>query len=181
MALDMVFVYLQLMKRLVLIRHAKSSWKDPLLGDFDRPLNKRGERDAPNMAKRLKEKKIFPDTVLSSPSFRTRATCNVFCETLNFDTSKVIFDRSLYHADTSNFYQVLSTLKDLPDTEEVVLLFGHNPGLTEFSNSLFDAEIENVPTCGVVCGTLKISRWKELQPHSGVLDFFDYPKRKKHK
>jgi len=168
------------MKRLLLIRHAKSSWKNADLPDAERPLNKRGQKDAPRMAKRLKEKRIFPDVILCGPAVRTKATCEVFCELLNFDLQRVQYLPELYHASETTLLRVVRQVKDTADRDQVVLIFGHNPGLTDFANLLFDEEIENVPTCGVVCGEVKAATWNEVKPGCGTLDFFDYPKRKKH-
>lgn len=167
------------MKKLYLVRHAKSSWDDPDLPDFERPLNKRGKKDAPNMAKRLKERRVTPDIMVSSTATRAQDTCMKFAEVLDFEKSKIKTTRSLYHADEEQILKVLKDLKDFPgDDEEVVLLFGHNPGLTEFANLLLDTYIDNIPTCGIVAVTLKIDRWKDASFGCGELDFFDFPKNK---
>ncbi|HNU42759.1 MAG TPA: histidine phosphatase family protein, partial [Cyclobacteriaceae bacterium] len=139
------------MKKLYLIRHAKSSWDHPDLRDFDRPLNKRGQKDAPRMGKRLKEKRITPDVMLSSPAERALATCQAIARVLGFDNAKIKTNQKLYHASEDGILDVIRNLKDSPrDSEEVVLLFGHNPGLTEFANVLLNQTIDNIPTCGVV-------------------------------
>jgi phosphohistidine phosphatase len=166
------------MKKLYVIRHAKSSWDDVLLSDFDRPLNERGEKDAPRMAKRLKEKSVFPDVVLSSTANRALSTCLVFCSKLDFSKEKIQKEKKLYHASENQIFEILRNIKDLNDDEEVVLVFGHNPGLTEFCNSLLNEDIHNVPTCGIVACTLQINSWKEIKTGCGHLDFIDYPKRK---
>lgn len=165
------------MKKLYLVRHAKSSWDDPDQPDFDRPLNKRGKKDAPRMAKRLKEKRVTPDIMISSPAQRAIDTCKEFAKTLDYKKDKIATTRSLYHANEDQILKVLKDLKDLPkDDEEVVLLFGHNPGLTEFANSLLNADIDNIPTCGIVAATLNIDKWKDAHFGCGRLDFFDFPK-----
>lgn len=167
------------MKTLYLIRHAKSSWDDPDLGDFERPLNKRGKKDAPNMAKRLKEKRITPDFMISSPATRAFDTCKEFARILDYDKDKIKTDKRLYHADEDQILTVIRELKDRErDEEEVVLLFGHNPGLTEFANSLLNESIHNMPTCGIVKAQLKIDRWKDAAFGCGELEFFDFPKSK---
>lgn len=166
------------MKTLYIIRHAKSSWDNPDLSDFERPLNSRGKKNAPRMAKRLKEKRIVPDVMLTSPAERALATCQEFARVLNFDENKIKADRRLYHADEDQILTVIRELKDSPrDSEEVVMLFGHNPGLTEFVNSLLKEELENIPTCGIVAASLNIDRWKDTRFGCGELKFFDYPKR----
>ena len=166
------------MKQLLIVRHAKSSWDNPLLADFDRPLNQRGEKDAPKMAKRLRDQKVIPDLVISSPANRALTTCKAFCDELHFPIERIQIEKKLYHASEEQILSVLKTLKDHPhDKEEVVMIFGHNPGITEFTNSLLNEDIDNIPTCGVVGGLLSIPSWKELTWGCGELDFFDYPKK----
>ncbi len=162
------------LKTLYLIRHAKSSWDSAALHDFERPLNKRGERDAPNMAKRLKEKHVLPDMMLSSPANRTLTTCKVFARLLGFSTSKITTNQSLYHA---NGESILDILKDTPSFVRTLLLFGHNPGFTDFANELMDEHIHNIPTTGIVACTLPIHLWSELDWGKGEMILFDYPKK----
>jgi phosphohistidine phosphatase len=167
------------MKKLYLIRHAKSSWDDPELDDFDRPLNKRGQKDAPRMGKRLKEKRITPDVMLSSPAARALATCHAIAAILQFDESKIKTDKRLYHANEDQILEVIRGLKDFPhDSKEVALIFGHNPGLTEFANALVNQTIDNIPTCGIVAAELPVKSWKEVTFGCGNMLFFDFPKSK---
>ena len=167
------------MKTLYLIRHAKSSWDDPEQADHERPLNKRGKKDAPNMARRLKEKHVTPDVMITSTATRAHDTCRAFAKILDFDKDKIKTEKRLYHADEEQILKVIRELKDRErDDEEVVLLFGHNPGLTEFANRLLDENIDNIPTCGIVKAQLKIKHWKEAQFGCGELEFFDFPKSK---
>src|SRR5690349_5686762 len=151
------------MKTLIIIRHAKSSWDDPELSDFKRPLNDRGKRDAPRMAKRLKEKGLTINTVVSSPAVRAFETCKVFIKTLGFPEEQVQPNRDLYHAGDEMILNVVRKLKDHPVENEVALLFGHNPGLTEFVNNLVDEDIDNVPTAGVVCCGLDVEKWRDVK------------------
>ena len=166
------------MKKLYLIRHAKSSWDNLDLKDIDRPLNKRGEKDAPRMAKRLKEKDIHPDVMISSPAKRARETCHVIAKVLDFPEANIKIDKQLYHANEDQLLRVVKGIKDLKDSEEVVLIFGHNPGLMDFANSLLSEDIENIPTCGVVGSTLEIKSWKDASFGCGEMTLFDFPKNK---
>lgn len=165
------------MKKLYIIRHAKSSWDEPGLSDFERPLNDRGKRDAPRMAKRLKEKEIHPDLMLSSPAKRALSTCKRIAGVLNYAPEKIKTDQRLYHASDD---QILKVLKELNDKQNEVLLFGHNPGLTDFVNEFTSDEtyIPNIPTCGVIAYEINIDTWKELDWGKGDLQFFDYPKNR---
>ncbi len=166
------------MKTLYLVRHAKSSWDNTALSDLDRPLNKRGERDAPRMGKRLKEREVAPDLMLSSPANRAITTCKVIANILGYDKSRIKTDQRIYHADEEELFQILSELKY---TQEDVILFGHNPGFTYFANVLFSEHIMNIPTCGIVAGKLKIKSWKEIKAGCGKMEFFDFPKKNKKK
>ncbi len=165
------------MKELIVVRHAKSSWDTPL-PDFERPLNSRGERDAPIIAKRLKEKRVHPDMMITSPATRAAETCKVFAHVLNFSWSKVISEKDLYHASEDAIFRIASRLKDRNDEEEVVMIFGHNPGLTEFVNQLTNEKIDNVPTTGVVAIKVNVNSWIEIKPGCGELLWFDYPKKR---
>ena len=131
------------------------------------------------MAKRLKEKQVTPDCMITSAATRALDTCEAFAKVLDFKKNKINKDNHLYHADEDQILTVIRALKDLErDDEEIVLLFGHNPGLTEFANLLMDEHIDNIPTCGIVKAHLKIDRWKDTRFGCGKLEFFDFPKSK---
>jgi phosphohistidine phosphatase len=164
------------MKTLIVVRHAKSSWDDPELSDFKRPLNDRGEHDASRMARRLKEKDLSVDAVVSSPAVRALMTCHVFADVLKFPKDQVQEIRELYHAGDEI---ILDVVKKLGDHMKVAMLFGHNPGLTDFVNNLLDEEIDNVPTTGIVCCNLKIGKWSDARWGCGEMVFFDWPKKEK--
>lgn len=167
------------MKKLYLIRHAKSSWDNLSLDDFDRPLNSRGEKDAPKMGKRLQDKKIAPDVIVTSPAKRALDTCLIIIKFLGFPKEKISIDKRLYHASEEELLRVIRELKDHPnDEEENVLLFGHNPGLTNFANQLLNEHIQNIPTTGIVVASLSIKKWQEIDWGCGKLLFFDFPKSK---
>lgn len=165
------------MKTLHIIRHAKSSWDDTELSDFDRPLNERGKRDAPRMGKRLKEKSIYPGVIISSPAKRALSTAKRISKVLDYDKDKIKTTRQLYHADEQTTLSVIHQVKDKFDH---VFIIGHNPGLTDFVNTLRDDEmdLDNLPTCGVVAFTLPVERWQDITWGSGKIIFFDYPKLK---
>lgn len=164
------------MKTLYIVRHAKSSWSDPLADDFDRPLNERGKRDAPRMGKRLKEKGILPSLIISSPAKRARSTARRIAKELKYKKDDIKEDRKLYHAEEE---VILDVIRKLKDKHNSVMLFGHNPGLTNFVNSLQDKEfdLDNLPTCGIAAFQLKIDSWSEIAWGKGTMVFFDYPKR----
>jgi len=164
-------------KSLYIIRHAKSSWDNPLQDDLDRPLNDRGKRDAPRMAKRLKEKEIHPDLMLSSPAKRARSTARRMAKVFKYDKENIKTDRSLYHADEAT---LLSVIQQINNKHDVVMLFGHNPGLTDFVNSFMadELDIDNIPTAGVVAFRLDVANWKDVEWGKNKILFFDFPKSK---
>lgn len=162
------------MKEICLIRHAKSSWDDPLLADFDRPLNERGKKDAPRMAKRFKEREIALDLLYTSPARRARKTCRLFAKVLGFSKSAIRLEEGLYHAGEDTLMRFVLGLDDKQDT---VAIFGHNPGLTEFANLLTHSGIVNIPTTGIVHIRFAVNRWKDILPGKGKVVFFDFPKK----
>ncbi len=161
------------MKKLYLVRHAKSSWASPNVDDFDRPLNERGSADAPRMASLLNQREVAPTLMISSPAIRALTTCRLFAETMHYEQSQIILERKLYHASEETLLSVLSTIDN---NEESVMLFAHNPGITEFANALLKISIDNIPTCGIVGALLNIRSWKEISFGCGQMEFFIYPK-----
>lgn len=163
------------MKMLYAIRHAKSSWDDLSLDDLDRPLNERGERDAPRMGKRLKERHVVPDLMITSPAKRALSTCKKIAKILDYPKEAIKVEPKLYHASEDQFLQIVHSINNKQDT---VLLFGHNPGLTDFVNKLTEGSIQNIPTCGVAACSFKTESWNEVGWKKATLEFFDFPKNK---
>lgn len=162
------------MKRLYLIRHAKSSWSNPDVGDFDRSLNDRGKRDAPEMGRRLKESKVEPELILSSPAKRARKTAKIVAKEINFPKKHIMTDESIYLAGVSTLLEVI---RHIDDALHQVILVGHNPGLTDLADYLTNCQIDNIPTCGIFCMDFDIRSWKEVAKGEGKFVFFDYPKK----
>lgn len=160
------------MKNLILLRHAKSSWKDVALDDFHRPLSHRGKQDAPKMAKKLSKRGIQFDLIISSSARRTLDTANIFADVLNYN-SEIIFNRKLYEV---SYRHILSLINQIDNKFENVLLVCHNPGITNLVNYLSDSFIDNIPTAGIV-GLMTECIWKEVNEKSCSFLFFDYPKK----
>jgi phosphohistidine phosphatase len=154
-------------KKLYLLRHAKSSWKDFSIRDFDRPLNKRGKHDAPMMAKRMAKRGIKPDIILSSPAKRAKATSKQFSEKLG---TKILYHDSIYESSATRLKEII---KDAFETYDSVMLVGHNPSMTVLSNALSDYHIDNIPTCGIVGFVFEEGA---VENGKAALLFFDYPK-----
>lgn len=162
------------MKTLFLIRHAKSSWENPSLKDFDRPLNKRGLRDAPFMARMLEKKIPPPDKLVSSPAKRAYTTATYFAQAFGIDNEDIQQELGVYEAYTNELLFIIHRFDPKWDT---VCLFGHNPGFTNLTNQYTDEIIPNVPTCGIVKISGKIDDWKDFQPDKMSLRAFYYPKQ----
>ncbi|WP_218943524.1 SixA phosphatase family protein [Exilibacterium tricleocarpae] len=161
------------MKTLLVVRHAKSSWADPGLGDRDRPLNRRGLADAPQMGERLRRRGDIPQAIVASVALRAAATARALAAALGFAPDAIRYDESLYTFDSA---QLLGCVQSFDDTWTRCLLVGHNPAVTELVNDLGYCDIDNVPTCGMVKLTLPVTRWSDLAPGRGSMDYFDYPK-----
>lgn len=162
------------MKLLTLIRHAKSSWKEPGMEDFARPLNGRGKRDAAAMGQRLAAEGFLPDVIVSSPAKRARSTAARMGKEIGYPKSDIVFEEGIYHA-TSD--RLLLIVRALDDSLDHVALVGHNPGFSELSGLLSQDYVGDMPTCGIVRLQLPVASWQEVKRKCGGLLDFDYPKR----
>ncbi len=162
------------MKNLFVVRHAKSSWANMGQDDFDRPLNDRGFRDAPNMAQRLHDKGFRMDAIVSSPARRALTTARYFAEQFGHEPKNITQIERLYHASSATFYDVIA--KELNDSWESVTLFSHNPGITNFVNSLGMVQLDNMPTCAIFGVQADINQWSEFADAEKRFVLFDYPK-----
>lgn len=161
------------MKKLFLIRHAKSDWADPGIKDFDRPLNHRGLRDAPVMARRLKDILKHVDILISSPALRAKTTAAFFSELYSTSKNNVLHDPRIYDA---GFSQLLQVVNELDNKYHVVLLFGHNPGFSDLTTYLGGMHID-MPTCSIAELEFEVESWSMVSANSGKLASFDYPKK----
>lgn len=162
------------MKQLYLVRHAKSSWRNPDLSDFARPLNERGERDAPFMGKRFCKYDVRPDLILSSPASRAISTAKIIAGEIGCSINEIQTDDGLYLADVPT---LLNTVTRVDDAFNDLMVFAHNPGITEFAEYLSNYRIGNVPTCGAVCVKFDVQSWHDVKRGEGEFVFFDYPKK----
>lgn len=162
------------MKQLVLVRHAKSSWKNTELADFDRPLSNRGKRDASAMAERLKQWDLQPTLILSSPAKRARKTAKIVAEALDYSNEAISWDSRIYLQGVNS---LLVALTETDDHHGVVLLVGHNPNLTELAERLTGDALDEIPTAGVVLIRCNGKDWRDLAETGGETERFDYPKK----
>ena len=163
------------MKTLYIVRHAKSSWDNPNLDDFDRPLNSRGKKNAPEMGERLKKKGIKPDLIISSSAKRAYTTAVKIAKEIGYPKNDIKRTENFYLAGVNASLRIIH---QVDDHVESLMIFGHNPGWTDLSNYLCDFQIDNIPTCGISAITFEIDKWSEVKTGGGKLLFFDYPKNK---
>lgn len=159
------------MRQLFLVRHAKSDQGHDELADIDRPLNTRGYRDAPRMAWVLHARGVKPDVIVSSPAVRAISTALIFARELGFPPHQVVLDERLYEASPSTMTQVIAG-----HSAASVMLFGHNPTITEVATDLSGVTFENVPTTGIVCIKFAAASWAKAVTEGGELELFEYPK-----
>jgi len=162
------------MKTLTLVRHAKSSWKDTSLRDRNRPLNKRGKRDAPIMGQRIAAAGIRPSQIISSPAVRAWKTAKAVAMEIGYPAEFLQREEDLYLASLDT---LLSVVAAQDSGFNNLMLFGHNPGLTDFANYLSPGLTNNVPTAGVVSVQFDRADWNLFERPDTELIFYDYPKK----
>jgi len=162
------------MKTLYILRHAKSSWDNPDLKDFERPLADRGLSDLPVMAERFKARGGRVGCIICSPAVRTKTTATMFAKQIGFPSDEIGSNPELYFAGSNMFLKAASLLDD---ECEAAMLVGHNPAITDFVNEMANSDINNIPTCGLVQLSLPIDAWSDIEFSRAELVDFDYPKK----
>ncbi|ACF14315.1 putative phosphohistidine phosphatase, SixA [Chloroherpeton thalassium ATCC 35110] len=162
------------MKTVLLVRHAKSSWDDPDMKDFDRPLNKRGKRDAPFMGSLLAQKNFQPELIVASPAKRTLITAQLIAAEIEYEQEKILTDPRLYE-ESFNFY--LDVIKSWGDQLSKIMLVGHNPIMTSMINYLANYGLENLPTGAMFCAEMNIDSWSNVSSGLAKCYFYEYPKK----
>ena len=161
-------------KKLIIVRHSKSSWKDLSLDDFNRPLNKRGKEDGPIISNYLSKKTNFIDFLHSSSSVRTFETSKFFTERIKF--GKVKYDDSLYHSSSQS---ILNLIKNYSNKYSSVMLIAHNPGLTHLINQITNISLDNLPTTGLAEIHFSCNKWNEISSKNSNLIDLKFPKQLK--
>ncbi len=164
------------MRTLYIIRHAKSSWSDPGLTDFERPLNERGKRDVKVMAKRLGKRISTIDLLLSSTAVRAKKTTKKIIDKSDIEFGEIKYIDQLYHAPE---HQIIKIIESVAESVQSLAIVGHNPGLTNICNDIGNVQIDNLPTTGILAFEFAIEKWENILSEDGKLLFFDYPKRYK--
>ncbi|MGD9172859.1 MAG: histidine phosphatase family protein [Desulfobacterales bacterium] len=162
------------MKTLYLVRHAKSSWKYPKLDDFERPLNKRGRKNAPFMGRLLQELNVAPDLVISSPANRAAMTARIIAAALDYPLEDIRYNEAIYEFGEM---ALIDVVKKIDDAVNQAMVVGHNPATNGLANYIGDQPVGNIPTCGVFCVELDVSSWENIKAHCGTVKFFEYPKK----
>jgi len=162
------------MRRLTLIRHAKSSWDYAELSDFERPLNARGRRDAPALAGQLAARLERPLRLISSPALRAITTAHAFAAALGVQNAAIRIDPRIYEAAPGT---LLGLLRECDDADRHILLFGHNPGLSELARLLAICPFPELPTCAVATFGFEAAHWRDLRHGGGVLQRYEFPKK----
>lgn len=160
------------MKTLLLLRHAKSSWDEPGLKDFDRPLAGRGKRDAPRMGEALRERGPLPDHVLSSPAQRAKSTMKAFIKAAGVGITPQ-FEEGIYEASSA---ELMKIARRLPDASRCALMVGHNPGFEDMVGRL-TGSFERMPTAALACIEFDIERWEDIEDGRGKLAWLLTPKQ----
>ena len=162
------------MKKLTLIRHAKSDWHSESQTDFDRPLNERGKKAAPLMGKRLSARDNFPDLLICSPAKRTRQTAKKIAKQLAYPENAIELREEIYEATLDTLIELT---KELPDQHAHVMLIGHNPGFSEFGEWFTGEAPDWLPTCGLLELELPVANWAAIEQGCATLLLYDFPKR----
>ena len=161
------------MRTLYLVRHAKSSWDDPALSDHDRPLNERGLRDVATMGRRLAQRGVKPDLLLTSTATRALATAEHLAKALGLKRKHIVVNDRLYAAPASELLGVIAELGDKPRR---VMLVAHNPGLSDLAHR-FASDITHMPTCAVAEFTFAVAAWGDIGEAVPTQVVFDFPKK----
>lgn len=160
------------MKRLFIIRHAKSDWNDTSLDDYDRPLNKRGLTNAPFMGKILKEKNILPDVIISSPAVRAITTAELIAKEIGYD-KVIIQNQYIYDAYVTSLQETVSYIND---TNNTAFLVGHTPGVSALAYMLANSK-ESFPTCAVLEIEFNCDSWMDVSKENSTIISYDFPKK----
>lgn len=163
------------MKKLVLVRHAKSDWGNEFLKDIDRPLNERGYQDAYLMAEWYKENSTVVNAIISSSATRAYSTASIFARFLGIKPGIINMEDDLYETDLKTWLNIISQFNNAYNT---IMIFGHNPVITNLANELNkDLFFDNIPTCGIVEIELNITSWKSISENKvGKLLNYKFPK-----
>ncbi|MES2566794.1 MAG: histidine phosphatase family protein [Bacteroidota bacterium] len=159
------------MKKIFFVRHAKSEWNNSAIKDIERPLNDRGYSNANQMSQQLKEK---PDLIVSSPAIRAITTALIFARNLQYDANKILIRKELYEASEKDY---LSVIHQLDDQYSTIMLFAHNPTISNVAESFAKSLPMEMPTCAIAGINFECNKWSDIKTKNGELFLFEYPKK----
>ncbi len=159
-------------RKLFIIRHGKSSWES-IVADIDRPLTEKGVKDAGQIAEILKQKKLLPEAIYSSPANRALHTAIIMSRAWELADQNIHISNDLYLPESSDILRVIS---GIPDETTSVAIYGHNPGFTQFANRFMKEPVDNVPTAGAVVVTMELDSWTDLVNATVTDVIFEFPK-----
>ncbi len=162
------------MKTLLLVRHAKSSWNDADISDIDRPLKRSGVKDALEVSAKLKSLKVSPDIIITSPAVRAITTALIFARTLKYQYNQIVINEIVYDFSKD---ALLPLLHNIDDKNDVVMLVGHDPSLTNLLNYLTGKTFEKIPTSSVAKISFRVKHWQKITPENGRLVFIESPQK----
>jgi phosphohistidine phosphatase len=163
------------MKRLILVRHAKTEVLRYDISDYERKLIEKGRSNAKLLANKLFLKSIIPDLIISSPAQRAIETSLLFANALQYPTESIVQIEDLYDGFTT--HEFLELLDRLGKDNEVIMVVGHNPTIEYLAFNLTEEFYHNVPTCAVIGIDFQINEWSEIEVRTGKLAFYEYPKK----
>lgn len=161
-------------KTLHIVRHAKSSWDYDNISDIDRPLKLKGIKNAYEMARRIKIRNTLPELMITSPANRAIHTAIIFARVFEFPLSKVIVEENLYATEEDS---IIDIIKKTDNSVPSLMIFGHNPELTNFANIFVKNTIDNISTAGIVSLVFDIDNWKDISKKKLISELFDFPKK----
>jgi phosphohistidine phosphatase len=168
-----IFEILLTMKTLYLLRHAKSSWQNSELNDFDRPLLEKGLKRSKLVIDYLLDHDVKVDLMISSPAARALATAEIFARALNYPVEEIRKERKIYFGDADSFYEQFF---DVPKNVNTMMIVGHNPTITTFANQFLDNKIDYLPTSGIVSITFTTDQWEKAGIARSQVNFVVFPR-----
>jgi len=161
------------MKTLYLVRHAKASWEEPGVSDADRPLIPKGVKKTQMIVEFLLKRETSVDLIISSPAVRAYETAKIVAAGLNYPLNKIRIDRKIY----DGYYdRILDIIYGTPNETNSLMIFGHNPTITNLANLFLHPGIESMPTSCIVCLSFNTDKWEEIPAQEAIREFVVFPK-----
>jgi phosphohistidine phosphatase len=161
-------------KKLIIVRHAKSTWDYKSVSDMDRPLKHSGIQSAYEMARRLKIERNIPEMMISSPANRALHTANIFLQVFELSYDILRIEPQFYSQGTE---EILAFIQSMPSNWNKVMIFGHNPDFSELVRYFAKQQFVELPTCGIMTFSFECKEWSEISRENLKSENFDFPKK----